>query len=281
MSVNKTMSLENRFLFAKNDFNNEVMLLDASMSDFSYGTHAHEEFSFGVTLSGRQDFFAYGEHHKSHPSNVIIFNPDDAHDGHSGGDDPLHYKMLYVHPDQLTPMLESAGIRKSGHFRISQCVQHNPDLQHHILSLASLIEDENTSAMHYASSLFEFAQCLALQEGIQVEQKHRHKDPVFERVREYLHTNVTSEVSLDDLSQVAHMSKYHFLRCFRDYFGMTPHRYWQTHRLNKARKAIELGMPIADVVYTFGFSDLSYFNRCFKPVFGMTPYQFRRDLLRL
>ncbi|MCV2401855.1 helix-turn-helix domain-containing protein [Marinomonas sp. C2222] len=74
------------------------------------------------------------------------------------------------------------------------------------------------------------------------------------------------------------MSKYHFLRCFRDYFGMTPHRYWQNHRLSKARQALETGMSISDAAYTFGFNDLSYFNRCFKPVFGMTPYQFQRSL---
>lgn len=281
MSENKAILLDNRFQFAKNTFNSEVMLLDASMSDFSYDTHAHEEFSFGVTLSGRQDFFARGEHHKSHPNNVIIFNPDDAHDGHSGGDNPLHYKMLYVHPNQLTPMLESAGITKADNFRVHQCVQVNPALQHHILYLAHLIEDNNTSTMHYDSALFDFAQCLAVQEGLQVQESCLPKDPVFERVRDYLHSNLTNEVSLDDLSQVAHMSKYHLLRCFKAYFGMTPHKYWQSHRLNKARKAIELGMPIADVVYTFGFNDLSYFNRCFKPVFGMTPYQFRRDLLRL
>lgn len=77
------MSAENRFQFAKSAVLDEVMLLEASMSDFSYGTHAHEEFSFGVTLSGRQDFFALGEHHKSYAGNVIVFNPEDAHDGHS------------------------------------------------------------------------------------------------------------------------------------------------------------------------------------------------------
>lgn len=274
------MSTENRFQFAKSVAFNEVMLLEASMNDFAYDTHAHEEFSFGVTLSGRQDFFALGEHHKSHSGNVIVFNPEDAHDGHSGGDDTLHYKMLYVHPDQLSPMLESAGVRRAKDFRVEQMVQVDPVLKAHILRLAQLVENSTTSAFEYSSALFEFAEYLARQKGIQVESKLRSKDPVFERVREYLHAHVGEDVSLDALSQVAHMSKYHLLRCFRDYFGMTPHQYWQNYRINRAKQAIERGMPLADVAFMFGFTDLSYFNRRFKPVFGVTPYQFRRHLLR-
>ncbi len=279
------MSTENRFQFAKSTVLDEIMLLEASMSDFSYGTHAHEEFSFGVTLSGRQDFFALGEHHKSYSGNVIVFNPEDAHDGHSGGDDTLHYKMLYVHPDQLLPMLQSAGVRRVQDFRIEQVVQNDTVLKAHVLRLAALVESDSSSALEYSSALFEFTEYLAYQQGIPrpvslVESKRRAKDPVFERVRDYLHAHVGEEVSLDELSQVAHMSKYHLLRCFRDYFGMTPHQYWQNYRINRAKEALELGMPLADVAFTFGFSDLSYFNRRFKPMFGLTPYQFRRTLLR-
>ncbi|KGK41997.1 AraC family transcriptional regulator [Nitrincola sp. A-D6] len=279
------MLTENRFQFAKSTVLDEIMLLEASMSDFSYGTHAHEEFSFGVTLSGRQDFFALGEHHKSYSGNVIVFNPEDAHDGHSGGDDTLHYKMLYVHPDQLLPMLQSAGVRRVQDFRIEQLVQNDTILKAHVLRLAALVESDSSSALEYSSALFEFAEYLAYQQGIPrpvglVESKRRAKDPVFERVRDYLHAHVGEEVSLDELSQVAHISKYHLLRCFRDYFGMTPHQYWQNYRINRAKEALELGMPLADVAFTFGFSDLSYFNRRFKPMFGLTPYQFRRTLLR-
>ncbi len=274
------MSTENRFQFAKSAILDEVMLLEASMNDFSYGTHAHEEFSFGVTLSGRQDFFALGEHHKSHANHVIVFNPEDAHDGHSGVADPLHYKMLYVHPDQLMPMLQSAGIRHADHFRVDQVVQQDAVLQTHILRLAALIESNSTSALEYSSALFEFAEYLAGQKGVHIESNVRKKDPVFERVRDYLHAHVSEEVSLDALSQVAHLSKYHLLRCFRDYFGMTPHQYWQNYRMNRAKEALELGMTPADAAFTFGFTDLSYFNRRFKPMFGLTPYQFRRHLQR-
>ncbi|WP_289030628.1 AraC family transcriptional regulator [uncultured Paraglaciecola sp.] len=274
------MSTENRFQFAKNSALDEVMLLEASMSDFSYGKHAHEEFSFGVTLSGRQDFFALGKYHRSHSGNVIVFNPGDAHDGHSGGDDILHYKMLYVHPSQLVPMFESFGMRQAQDFRVEDVIQNDAVLKAHILRLANLVESHSVSSMQYSSALFEFAEYLVHRKMHKVNTKRRAKDPVFERLREYLHAHVSEDVSLDELSQVAHMSKFHLLRSFRDYFGMTPHQYWQNYRINRAKEGLEQGMSLADVAFTFGFSDLSYFNRRFKPVFGLTPYQFRHSLLR-
>ncbi|MCV2401854.1 AraC family ligand binding domain-containing protein [Marinomonas sp. C2222] len=193
------MRSENHFQYAKSSLDNEVILLDASMNDFSYGMHAHEEFSFGVTLAGRQDFFALGEHHKSHPSNTIVFNPDDAHDGHSGGDDTLHYKMLYIHPDQLTPMLKNAGLSNPHQFRMKQCVHEDPILRQHILRLALLVENKHTSELQYSSALFEFARYLTAQTGTQIESKNTRKDFIFERVRDYLHSHVTEEVSLDEV----------------------------------------------------------------------------------
>lgn len=276
------MSEENRFQFAKNKSLEEIMLLDAAMKDFSYGRHAHEEFSFGVTLSGRQDFFAAGENHKSHPGNVITFNPGEVHDGHSGGEDVLHYKMLYIHPEKLAPMLESVGVKNGKHFRLQkETVQQDEIFRRHILHLSNLIENVSTLAMEYESALFEFAGYLAKKQGIFIEQADSRQDVLLERARDYLHAHVVEEVSLDALSKEVHMSKFHFLRRFKDYFGMTPHQYWLNYRINRVRESLAIGMSLADVVYTFGFNDLSHLNRRFKPAFGMTPYQYQRAIQRL
>ena len=274
------MSVENRFQFAKNDSHQDIILLEASMRDFTFCKHAHEEYSFGITLAGRQDFFSLGTHHKSHAGNVMAINPGDAHDGHAGGSDTLRYKMLYVHPDKLAPMLKQAGIRDAENFRIKDTVQDNPVLQRHIYHLFNLVENPHTSIMAYSSALYEFALYLAQQEGIHEHKCYRHKDSALERAREYLHAHLNEELSLDTLSGEVNMSKFHFLRRFKDYFGMTPHQYWLNYRINRAKDALEAGMPLADIVFDHGFNDLSHLNRRFKPVYGKTPYQFQRDFLR-
>ena len=78
-----------QFEFFKSDHVPSLTVLKAAIGDFSYDRHAHEEYALGVTLAGRQDFFSGGQFHRSPPGNVILFNPEDVHDGHSGGEQAL------------------------------------------------------------------------------------------------------------------------------------------------------------------------------------------------
>ena len=62
------MEQTNQFQYISSDHLDGVKLLTARMKDFVYDKHAHEEYSIGVTLKGRQDFFSSGSgaHYKSH-----------------------------------------------------------------------------------------------------------------------------------------------------------------------------------------------------------------------
>ncbi len=95
-----------QFEFFKNHHVPSLTVLKAAIEDFSYDRHAHEEYAFGVTLAGRQDFFSGGQFHRSPPGNVILFNPEEVHDGHAGGEQALGYVMVYVHPNQVLPLFE-------------------------------------------------------------------------------------------------------------------------------------------------------------------------------
>lgn len=71
------MSNASRFQFIKSQHVPTLTVLHAAIEDFSYDRHAHEEYAFGVTLAGRQDFFSSGQFHRSPPGNVILFNPEE------------------------------------------------------------------------------------------------------------------------------------------------------------------------------------------------------------
>lgn len=273
------MSDENQFTFINSHGMDDVTLLTASMTDFSYGTHSHEEYCFGVTLSGRQDFFTQGHFHKSYPGQIMVFNPGDAHDGESGGESALEYKMLYVHPDQFQPYLEALGVASPEHFRIKKAVFSDGAVQDKILRLADLIELNESTSSEYTSLLFELTEQLLRYQSNSATSFDTRRQAHLERAKEYLHDNYQAEVSLDQVCQVACMSKYHFLRSFKAYTGMTPHQYWLNVRINRGRQALRSGVPVMDIASALGFNDLSHFNRRFKPVFGMTPRQYQQLIL--
>lgn len=275
------MKQDNQFQFYKSQHLDQVTVLQAEMNDFSYGKHAHDEYSFGVTLAGRQDFFASREFHRSHPGNIIIFNPGEVHDGQSGVDDKLQYRMLYVHPDQLEPMLHSAGIAQSRDFQITDTTLDDPLLRQHILNITCLIESRNDNKLHQECELYQIALRISQRYGeCSTSNKGRKADPLLLQARDFIHDNILMDMSLDELSQHANLSKYHFLRMFRQQFGITPHQYILNCRINRAREDLESGTPLDDVVFEYGFSDLSHFNRRFKPIYGMTPRQYQQHCLK-
>lgn len=268
---------DNKFSFAQSRHLDQVTALQAQMTDFTYSRHAHEEYAFGITLAGCQEFYANGGFHRSYPGNVFVFNPDVIHDGQSGGDDTLLYRMLYVHPDQFQPLLISAGVKQSNQFRLQNTLIDDTLLHRLIYNMVLIIEDGESDALTLEHSLFAIAERIAQHQGICLsDQRSRKIDTLLFKAREYIHSNIHGSLSLEGISQHVNLSKYHFLRMFRQQFGITPHQYILNYRINQARKSLESGASLNDVVFQFGFSDLSHFNRVFKPVFGMTPRQYQQ-----
>lgn len=269
-----------QFRFYKSRHMSEVTVLEAAMSDFSYDRHAHEEYAFGVTLAGRQDFFSSGEFHRSPPGNVIVLNPEQAHDGHSGGESTLGYVMAYVAPESLEALFADAvGQERDGQFRSANTLVPDPVLRQAILDLVRLVTHQVGSRIDQEYALHRIATRLVQGAGrFQPNGTAGRPDALLTRAKEYIRAHLEADISLDDISQAAHLSKYHFLRLFRQQVGMTPHQYVISSRLNAARSALEAGAVPNDVAFHYGFADLSHFNRRFKRVYGMTPYQYQRSI---
>lgn len=274
------MKQENQFQFVGSAHLDRVTVLNANMSDFSYDKHAHEEYSIGVTLKGRQDFFCCKGFHKSPPGGVLLFNPEDVHDGCSGGDETLEYVMLYIHPDELVPLFTALGTQQTHQLRVDGTLLDDAILRHQVIALSNLVQAPASSKIEQESGLFQIAHSLVRQSG---KLKHlivsaNRKDTLLLKAKDYIQANLHHDISIDDISLAANMSKYHFIRLFRSQFGITPHQYVLNCRINQARKALEIGTASIDVAQEFGFADSSHFNRRFKRVFGMTPKQYQLQL---
>jgi AraC-like DNA-binding protein len=72
------------------------------------------------------------------------------------------------------------------------------------------------------------------------------------------------------------MSRYHFLRTFRQIVGLTPHQYILRTRLHTAATELRRsGRPILEIALDAGFADLSTFNRRFRATMGAAPSRYR------
>ncbi|MFN8714119.1 MAG: helix-turn-helix domain-containing protein [Bacteroidota bacterium] len=103
-----------------------------------------------------------------------------------------------------------------------------------------------------------------------------HTNERFRAVVEYIRGNITSQLSMAQLSKMACMSKSVFYRTFANEFGMSPSQLLLKEKISYAKQLMVSGnMPVKEVCYASGFSDPNYFSRAFKKIEGMSPVEFK------
>jgi transcriptional regulator GlxA family with amidase domain len=72
------------------------------------------------------------------------------------------------------------------------------------------------------------------------------------------------------------ISEAHFARSFKDAFGVPPHRYLLTRRIERAAALLrDTNLPIMDVAFETGWNSLGTFGRIFRDITGESPGELR------
>ena len=78
------------------------------------------------------------------------------------------------------------------------------------------------------------------------------------------------------LANVSCVSQAHFARSFKDAFGVPPHRYLLTRRIERANALLrETDLSITEIAFQTGWSSMGTFGRTFRDVPGQSPGDFR------
>jgi AraC-like DNA-binding protein len=95
-------------------------------------------------------------------------------------------------------------------------------------------------------------------------------------VKSYIENHADEDLDLDRIAEAGQLSKFHLVRLFQAVEGITPWAYVQQVRLEKAKKLLEAGLPLAEVALLVGFYDQSHFTRAFRQAEGETPGHYRK-----
>ena len=84
------------------------------------------------------------------------------------------------------------------------------------------------------------------------------------------------EWPVERLAQVSGASEAHFARSFKEAFGVPPHRYLLTRRIERAMALLrETELPITEIAFQTGWNSLGTFGRTFRDVTGESPGEVR------
>lgn len=92
---------------------------------------------------------------------------------------------------------------------------------------------------------------------------------------DHIYSYYQKDISLDELSKISMLSKFHFVRAFRQAFGMAPHQFLIQVRIERAKHLLSTGLEVAQTGRLVGISDSSSFSRLFKNQTGFYPSTFR------
>jgi AraC-like DNA-binding protein len=78
------------------------------------------------------------------------------------------------------------------------------------------------------------------------------------------------------LARVSGVSEAHFARSFKDAFGVPPHRYLLTRRIERAKALLrDTDLPITEIAFATGWNSLGTFGRIFRDITGECPSELR------
>lgn len=97
-------------------------------------------------------------------------------------------------------------------------------------------------------------------------------------INAYLEESFAEKITLEEIAEKCHMSKYYFSHTFKKLTGMSFMAYLSLFRIEKATVLLQLtNKSISDIAYECGFGNVRSFNRIFKETLNLTPVQYRKS----
>ncbi|WP_410514954.1 AraC family transcriptional regulator [Paenibacillus sp. BR2-3] len=247
----------------------DILALSASFTDFTYKKHCHEEYALGVTLRGIQQYNLDGSFQSSHKNGVMLFNPEQSHDGNSYGKEGIDYVMLYIKPDLF---LEVLG--KKEWVRFTSPIVYDDKLAQCICSLNHAIQNgkEESLCSDLLLTLVDLVSHTEIDTGI------RKNNKLVKKAKEMMFCSIENVLKLDDLCKEFELSKYQFIREFKTHTGISPYQFFLNCKVEHAKQSIEKNKDVYSAVAECGFVDLTHLNRHFKSMFGITAYEYMSQL---
>jgi AraC family transcriptional regulator len=101
---------------------------------------------------------------------------------------------------------------------------------------------------------------------------------IVEEAKAYFNENLSSDISLCEVSKSCCTSAFHFARIFKRITSYSPHQYLLGIRIKHGEMMLKNSLvQISDISYSSGFSSVGYFATAFRQKYNMSPSEYRNN----
>ena len=260
----------------------DIELTLASVKEFEFGRHIHLDYHIGAVSSGCMQYLHHGSNYLMGTGLLSTINPDEMHTGTSGSVNGYTGHFMALPPGYISQNWQN--LKKPDAF-FSQPLIDDPYLYRAFMYLhrIAVSQQDETQHLELETVMMAFATELVQRHGgvsfQACENVSRLSSKQLNRIKDLFHADPSQSFQLQELAEPLGLSKFQFLRQFKQSMGMTPHAYFKRVRLEYAKKALIEGNDISDVAYQVGFFDQSHLNKAFKHAYLVTPNHFQQRAL--
>ena len=238
----------------------------ASFTEHAYPLHCHDTWTVLLVDSGAVRYELDKHQRAADPQRVTILPPFVAHDGRSAvAGKGFRKRVLYLDSGRIGEEFIGAAVDQSaiedGALRRTVSLLHQSldrrrdDLEQE--SLLALVTERIAEVLAGRTS------------------QPRSSSRAAMALREVLDENPYRTMNLDSIATEVGWSTTHLIRSFTKQFGLPPHRYLISRRIDEARRQLLAGTPPAEVAVNVGFHDQAHLGRHFKSHVGVPPGRYR------
>lgn len=227
--------------------------------------HRHDGFhELIVVLRGRLAVEIRSQHRIASAGEALLYPLGEVHEEHAFGTDPL--ETLYIAWWSAPAKVRRWPLKQTDpHGRLEYLIRWMWDASHRPKPQRKTQLKTLTAAL------------LCAYESL----SQPTEDELIRRVRTFAQSRIAQPLSLDDLADAAGLSRYHFLRRFRQVSGFTPMRFLRRLRVEATRTLLlTTPLPLRAIAQHVGFADEYHLSRVFYETTGQRPSRLRRRTLQ-
>lgn len=246
--------------------------------------HFHEFDKIVILISGKVDYAVEDKKYTLEPWDVLLIGHHTIHKALIDKKEP--YERIIIYLDKNFPERVVPGAQLSECFDAADRAGRNllsPDeAQRNALKTTLEAMERDLASDSFGAKAM--ADTLLIQLIIQINRISTAspspvpagKDSKIENALSYINEHLSERLTVDILAEKVYLSKYHFMRLFKESTGSTVHAYVRQKRLLYAAKLIREGVNANKAAADAGFSDYSAFHRAFRESFSVSPGELKK-----
>ncbi|MFI5801602.1 helix-turn-helix domain-containing protein [Streptomyces sp. NPDC051561] len=248
-----------------------VEVFHARFTEHTYPMHVHDAWTLLIVDDGAVRYDLDRFERGTPGDTVSLLPPHVPHNGSPATDQGFRKRVLYLDTTQLDETLIGAAVDA-------------PDLADPLLR--TRVGQLHTALTHPGDEFEAESRLALIAERLRTHFHPRTRPPgpappgpdrrVARHLRELLDARLPEGLTLDEAARLIHAHPTHLVRAFSAAYGIAPHQYLMSRRIDRARSLLLDGRPPGEVATTLGFYDQPHLTRHFKKVVGTTPGRYAR-----